>query len=273
MHFEGSRVRVSAATSSFGGRRLLTAVLVAAVAWSLASVGWRDDIVHPGGLASALNIARSLFRLELSPSFLGLAVEAAWKTVAYAVAGITLAVAIGLPLGVLASGTLLRSELARRWVVPAVRLLLAGLRSIHELVWAWLFVVAVGLSPFAAIMALAIPYGGILGRIYAEILQDVPAEPLRALRSAGASEVKVLLYGRVPIALSDMVSYTFYRLECGIRSAAILSFIGIAGLGYQIQLSLNDLRYEEVWTLLLVLVGLVALVDLWSGVVRRSLGR
>jgi phosphonate transport system permease protein len=137
-------------------------------------------------------------------------------------------------------------------------------------VWAWLFVVAIGLSPIAGIFALAIPYAGILGRIYSEILVDVPEEPLNALRTSGASEFKVFLYGRLPMAMPDMLSYTFYRLECGIRSAAILSFVGITGLGYQIQLSLNDLLYNEVWTLLLFLVGLVALVDLWSSLVRKS---
>ena len=74
--------------------------------------------------------------------------------------------------------------------------------------------------PLAAVLALAIPYGGILGRIYSELLQDVPEEPLRALRSAGASEWRVMLYGRLPMALPDMLSYTFYRFECGIPAAA-----------------------------------------------------
>ncbi len=106
-------MRVLAARNPIDGRRLLTVILVVAVAWSLASVGWRDDIVHPGGFSSALDIVRSLFALDLSPSFLKLAVEASWKTVTYAVTGITLAVIIGLPLGVLASGTLTRSASAR----------------------------------------------------------------------------------------------------------------------------------------------------------------
>ena len=255
------------------GRRLLTIILAAAVAWSLASVAWSRDIVHPGGLSSAAELARSLFTPDLSTSFLRLAVEASWKTVSYAVAGITLAVAIGLPLGVVASGVLAGSAGRRRASIGAVRFLLALLRSVHELVWAWLFIVAIGLSPIAGILALAVPYGGILGRIYADILNDVPREPLRALRSSGASELEVLLYGRLPMALPDMLSYTFYRFECGIRSAAILSFVGIAGLGYQIQLSLDDLLYDQVWTLLLFLIALVALVDMWSNVVRRGLIR
>ena len=211
------------------------------------------------------------FNPKLSSSFLGLTLESAWKTTAYAIAGICFAVAIGLPLGVLASGVLARSSSSRWGSVAAFRSVAGLLRAVHELVWAWLFVVALGLSPMAAILAIAIPYGGILGRIYADLLNDVPHEPLRALRASGASEWKVLVYGRLPMALPDMLSYSFYRLECAVRAAAIMGFVGIGGLGMQIQLSLSDLLYDEVWTLLYTLIVLIALVDVWSSWLRRSL--
>jgi phosphonate transport system permease protein len=152
-----------------------------------------------------------------------------------------------------------------------VRALLGLLRAVHELVWAWLFVAAVGLSPAAAVLALALPYAGILGRILADMLRDVPAEPLVALRAAGANEAKVLLYGRLPAALPDMVSYALYRYECGLRSAAVLSFVGLGGLGFQIQLSLDDLRFAEVWTFVYALVLLVVVVELASAAVRSRL--
>ncbi|MDA0770493.1 MAG: ABC transporter permease subunit [Chloroflexi bacterium] len=251
-------------------RRLLTYLLVIAATWSILSVDWTGQLVHPGGAASAAQIFSALFTPRLSPDFLLLALSASWTTLTFAVAGITLAIAIGLPMGVLGSGVLLAPGARRLTTMAVVRVVLGFLRSIHELVWAWLFVVAIGLSPIAGIFALAIPYAGILGRIYAEILVDVPEQPLNALRSSGASEFKIFLYGRLPMALPDMLSYTFYRFECGIRSAAILSFVGITGLGYQIKLSLDDLLYNEVWTLLFFLVALVVLVDLWSSVVRRS---
>ena len=252
-------------------RGLLTVLLVAALAWSLSTVSWGDPLVHTGGAGAALEFFSALLSLDLSTSFLKLALEASWYTVAYAVAGITLAVALGFPLGVVASGVLSRSGRTRWPMILGTRGFLAVIRSIHELVWAWLFVAAVGLSPMAAILALAIPYGGILGRIYAEILSDVPEESLRALRSAGASEWKVLLYGRLTMAMPDILSYTFYRFECGIRAAAIMSFVGIAGLGFQIRISLDDLLYDQVWTLLLFLVALILLVDIWSTMVRRNL--
>jgi len=257
-------------SSFLESRRLLTYLLIAIVAWSALSVDWGGKLVHPGGGESARQIFTAAFTPELSSDFLALALSSSWTTVTFAVAGLTLAIAVGLPLGVLGSGVLLRHGNSRLYTIAGVRFVLGFLRSIHELVWAWLFVVAIGLSPIAGIFALAIPYAGILGRIYSEILVDVPEEPLNALRTSGASEFKVFLYGRLPMAMPDMLSYTFYGLECGIRSAAILSFVGITGLGYQIQLSLNDLLYNEVWTLLFFLVGLVAMVDLWSSLVRKS---
>ena len=254
-------------------RGLLTVLLLGVLAWSLWTVNWGGSVVHTGGASSAKEFVGSLFSLEVSPSFLKLALKAGWYTVAYAVAGITLAVAFGLPLGILASGVLARRRRVRIPMVLGTRGFLAVTRSVHELVWAWLFVAALGLSPMAAILALAIPYAGILGRIYSEILNDVPSEPLRALRASGASEWKVLIYGRLVMALPDMLSYSFYRFECAIRAAAIMSFVGIAGLGLQIRLSLDELHFDQVWTLLLFLVALILVVDVWSSTMRRGLVR
>ena len=255
------------------GRRLLSLGLLAALAWSILQVQWGQPIIHGGGLGAAADLLRALLNPELSPTFLSTVLKASWHTIAYAFGGITLAVAAGFSMGVVASGVLARTAHGRWSMMVGARGLLALMRAIHELVWAWLFVVAIGLSPMAAILALAIPYSGILGRIYSEILQDVPEEPLRALRSSGASEWQVLFYGRLPAALPDMLSYTFYRLECAVRAAAVMSFVGVAGLGFQIQISLDDLRFSEVWTLLFALVGIILLIDLWSTWVRRSLVR
>lgn len=252
-------------------RRLLTLLLAGVFLWSLSTVDWRGPLIHTGGLGAFLDFLASLFPPELSPGFLGLALSASCKTLAYAVAGITLAVLIGFPLGVIASGSVSGSPRMGLGLAVAVRLILAAMRSIHELVWAVLFVATFGLSSMTVILALALPYGGILGRIYGELFNQVPEGPLRALRASGASPFRVLLYGRLPMALPDMLGYTFYRLECAIRSAAIMSFVGIRGLGYEIQLSLHDLLFDEVWTLLLFMVGMVVLVDMWSSRVRRSL--
>lgn len=252
-----------------GGRGALTAILVGAFLLSLAAVDWRGGVFNTGGLSAMGEIAAAAFQPDLAPDVLAIGARSTWTTIAYAFAGMTVALLIGIPFGVVASGVVFRSERRRRAGAAGSRFALAGFRAVHELVWAWLFVAAIGLSPVAGVLALGIPYGGILGRIYAELLQDVPEAPLRALRSAGASEWRVFWFGRLPMALPDMLSYTFYRLECGIRSAAVLSFVGLGGLGHNIQISLQDIDYGRMWTFVYFLIALIVIVDVWSSLVRR----
>lgn len=102
------------------------------------------------------------------------------------------------------------------------------------------------------------------------MLNDVSEEPIKALKSSGASKLESLFYGYLPLVWADMISYTMYRFECAIRSSAIMSFVGLGGLGYQIQLALQDLRYDRVWAFVFFLIVLVILVDLWSNFVRRA---
>lgn len=252
-------------------RRAITLILIGAFALSLLGIDWTDGVFKPRGVSAIGETLGAFVRPDLSPDLLGKAAAAAWQTGVYAVAGLTVALLIGIPLGVIASGTLARSRAGTVTQVGVARGILAFFRAIHELVWALLLVAAIGLSPMAAVLALGIPYGGILGRIYSELLQDVPQAPLDALRRSGASEWRVFLFGRLPMALPDMVSYTFYRLECGIRSAAVLGWVGLGGLGFQVQIALADLAYSRVWTFLWVLVAMVVLVDIWSSQVRRRL--
>ena len=257
--------------TSVDNRKWLTLILGGALVLSLLQVDWGSSAVHTGGLAAAGEIIGSAFTPRVDIGTLGKAFSEAWTTVALAVAGLTVALVIGVPIGVFASGVLARETRFKVLNIGAARFALAFFRSIHELVWAWIFIVAVGLSPMAAVLAIGIPYAGILGRVYADLLQDVPEAPLQALRSSGASEWRVFLYGRLPMATPDILSYTYYRLECGIRAAAVMGFVGLGGLGTEIQLSLQDLDYSRAWTFLYFLIALVALIDIWSSMVRRRI--
>jgi phosphonate transport system permease protein len=252
-------------------RLILTLLLMTVFVWSLFSIQWNDELFHAGGIPTILQIFEGLIQPDLSAEVLIKGLESAWITLAYAVAGMSLAVVYALIVGILASGTLTSSRVARLTSKVLFRGVLGFTRSIHELIWAWLFVAAVGLSPYAAIFALAIPYGGILGRIFADMLNDVPEEPITALKSTGASRLQILIYGYLPLIWADMISYTMYRFECAIRSSAIMSFIGLGGLGYQIQLSLADLKYDQVWAYVFFLIALVLFVDIWSNYVRKGL--
>ncbi|MFZ5967063.1 MAG: PhnE/PtxC family ABC transporter permease [Bacillota bacterium] len=255
----------------FHKKTLLSILLILVFIWSLLSIEWGPGLFHPGGRVTIFQIFQAFFQPDLSLEVLTLAFVSTWRTLAYAVAGITLAVIIAFILGILASGILAAKTSSCLFSKSIFRGLLGFMRAIHELVWAWLFVAAVGLSPFAAIFALAIPYGGTLGRIFADILNDVPHEPIQALKASGASPLQLLCYGYLPMAKVDMISYTMYRFECAVRSSTIMSFVGLGGLGYQIQLSLADLNYSKVWTYMFFLIVLIVLIDLWSNLLRKRL--
>jgi len=255
------------ARAARGGRRWLTGILAAVALWSVVTAV-REGGGHEGGLDALAEIGAALLRPELGAETLGRLAAATAHTVAYALAGMSVAIAIGFPLGALASGSWGGSGVLR----VAVRFLLAGLRSIHELVWAWLLVAAVGLAPIAGVLALGIPYGGILGRVAADLFADTNERPLAALRSAGATTWGVFWWGRVPCVLPELTGYSFYRFECALRSATILSFVGLGGLGLEIDLALDDLDFRRAWTFVLGLVALVVLVEAWSAAVRRRLG-
>jgi phosphonate transport system permease protein len=252
-------------------RFLLTLLLIFVFVWSLFSIKWNADLFHSGGIPTMLQILGGLIHPDLSTDVLFLGIKSAWITLAYAVSGMSLAIIYALIVGILASGTLTSNKTSRIVSKIFFRGVLGFTRSIHELIWAWLFVAAVGLSPYAAILAIAIPYGGILGRIFADMLTDIPEEPIKSLKSAGASKLQTLIYGYLPLVWADMISYTMYRFECAIRSSAIMSFIGLGGLGYQIQLALADLKYDQVWAYVFFLIALVIFVDIWSNFVRNGL--
>jgi phosphonate ABC transporter permease subunit PhnE len=252
-------------------RKVLTLFLLLLFAWSLFGVNWQEGVMHSSGIGTAAEIFAAMFTPDLSLDILRLAVESSWLTLAYATAGMSLALILALIIGVLASGVLASGKRSRTFMKGSFRGVLGFMRAIHELVWAWLFVASFGLSPYAAIFALAIPYGGILGRIFADMINDVPEEPIKALRATGASRLQCLFYGYLPSVKNSMISYTMYRYECAVRSSAIMSFVGLGGLGYQIQLSLNDLHYDEVWTFIYFLIILVILIDGWSNMLRKRM--
>ena len=231
----------------------------------------KESLINSNGISTLINFLWSIFDLDLTPTFLVLCLKASIQTVLYAFAGLSLAVLIALPLGILSSGKYIHNKYINQIVTLGLRLFLGCTRSIHELIWALLLVTIIGLSPIVAVLALTIPYVGILGRIFAEQLQDVPEQPLKILLTNGANYPKALLYGRIPLALPNIVSYVFYRLECGIRSAAIMSFVGIQGIGYQIHLSLLDLKFGQVWTGLIFLTIMVIIVDIWSSSIRKRM--
>lgn len=217
-----------------------------------------------------------------TPSLIWKALAAAETTLRFAAAASSLALAGGLVLGFLASSAWWSGDpvragpagtRARRLAGPAIygvtRVIIAVLRSIHELLWAVLLLAAFGLGHLTAVLAIAIPYAGILAKVFSEMIDETPRDAALALRGAGSSALQVFFFGLLPRALPDMSAYALYRFECAIRSSAVLGFFGFPTLGYYIAASFDNLLYGEVWTYLYVLFGLVAIMDWWSGALRR----
>jgi phosphonate transport system permease protein len=255
------------------------------LAWSLyAAQADPRALVAAEARANVWRFVRGMFPPDLSPAFLRLMAPSALETVQISIAGTALAVLIGVPLGILATSTLTWSgvlqerrrgsaRLAGFAPYAAARGVLSVFRSIPEFVWAFMFVRAVGLGAFPGVLAIGVAYGGILGKVYSEILEGVDPRPVETLQAAGASRLGLVAYGVLPQALPSFISYTLYRWECAIRASAILGFVGAGGLGQQIELSMRMFNFSEVLTLLAILACLVGAVDALSAWVRRRVVR
>ncbi|MGC4366336.1 PhnE/PtxC family ABC transporter permease [Hydrogenophaga sp. R2] len=235
-------------------------------------------LLEPRNLKVTGTFLASFWPLNTSGEFLWLVARETWRTVAMATAGVTLALVIAIPLTLLSTRVLSVSALSGRMNrLPAlmrqlVRWTLIVLRSIPELVWALVFVRVVGLGPTAGVLAIALTYGGMLGKVYGEILESGEAHPTQTLLRNGAGRLQAFFYGLLPNNAAELTSYTVYRWECAIRSSVVLGFVGAGGLGQQLDNSMKMFNGGEVALMLLVFMGLVALADRASSALRRSLG-
>jgi phosphonate transport system permease protein len=212
------------------------------------------------------------------PEFLAMVARESWRTVAIATAGMTLALLVAVPLTLVSTRALSISALSGRmargpfWLRQSVRWLLVFLRSIPELVWALVFVRVVGLGPTAGVLAIALTYGGMLGKVYGEILESGESHATETLLRNGSSRLQAFFFGLLPQNAAELTSYSVYRWECAIRSSVVLGFVGAGGLGQQLDNSMKMFNGGEVLTMLAVFVVLVALADRVSAGLRRALG-
>ena len=210
----------------------------------------------------------------LTPStdrkFLAKLLPAALETLAMSAVGTLLAAIFGLLLALPASRTYPGDRAL--WRAPT-RLVLNVLRSVPELMWAALLLIAAGLGPLAGTLALAIHTTGVLGRLFAEAIENAPEGPGFALRLRGVGEGRVFLYAGLPQILPQLLSYTLYRWENNIRAAAILGVVGAGGLGQMLAFHLGLFQMAETSSVLAAMLVLVALVDAISFAARRVMAR
>ena len=232
---------------------------------------------EPDNLKVTRDFLASFWPLVHDAEFMRMVVRETWRTVAMATAGVTLALLLAVPMCLMATRVLSLSALSGRMDrLPAVlrwcvRATLIVLRSIPELIWALVFVRVVGLGPTAGVLAIALTYGGMLGKVYAEILESGESHATQTLMRNGSGRLQAFVYGLLPSHAAELTSYTVYRWECAIRSSVVLGFVGAGGLGQQLDNSMKMFNGGEVATLLLVFIALVALADRVSAWLRKAL--
>jgi phosphonate transport system permease protein len=255
-------------------RRVTGIALIALpLGWAWLRATQDGDILNHGGLALVGDLLASAFHPSFAPDFLAVVADATIITLAFAALGTAGALVIGILGGLVLSDVAWssRPSVPVRLLRLTLRGVLVAVRSIHELIWALLLVSVLGLDPLAAVLAIAIPFGAQTAKIFAETLDGVPSGALKALRAAGSRPVASWTYGLLPQAAPLLLSYSFYRFECAIRSAVILGVVGVGGLGQELVVSLQSRNWDEVWTLVGAVVLLSAAADLWSTRLRGDL--
>lgn len=259
--------------------RLTALVCAMVVLWPLLIVAeFRPGaLFEPGNLDTIGAFLGTFLPPETGGEFLALLWAATLDTLAIATAGIAGAWLIAVPLALLLTRSLSVSRLEARVSWPgrlirsAARFLTLILRGIPELVWALVFVRIFGLGPAAGVAALAVTYGGMLAKVYAEILESADQSPVRALLSSGAGRLPALAYGLLPTASDELISYTVYRWECAVRASVVMGFVGAGGLGQLMDQSMKMLNGGEASAILLTFLVLVMGADALSRALRRAL--
>jgi phosphonate transport system permease protein len=226
---------------------------------------------------ASMEAARSMGRFvaeffppDLSPVFVNKVAWAAWETLAMSALGTVIAAVLGLALAVPASRM---SAQDSAWLRSPTRWLLNALRAIPELVWAALLLISAGLGPMAGTLALALHTSGVLGRLFAEAMENVPTGPGDALRTQGVGPLRVFFYATLPQVLPQLMSYTLYRWENNIRAAAVLGVVGAGGLGQLLSFHMGLFHMNKTATILAAMLLMVACVDALSFAARRWLTR
>jgi phosphonate transport system permease protein len=242
--------------------------LIGASFWSL-DLQWAQ-FFSANAASSMGRFLAEFFPPNVQPAFLNKVFVATWETLAMSALGTLLAAALGLLLALPAS----RMHAADKAHARApTRLLLNALRAVPELVWASLLLIAAGLGPFAGTMALAAHTTGVLGRLFAEAIENAPPGPANALRAQGVGNGAVFLYATLPQVLPQLLSYTLYRWENNIRAAAVLGVVGAGGLGQMLAFHMGLFQMNKTATVLIGMLVLVGLVDALSYALRRVLTR
>jgi len=239
-------------------------IVVALLAWS-----WGPTEMHKSVnlITDWRNMAEFLSGF-LKPNFHDWDIygQAMVETVQIALWGTALAVVLGVPFAILGS-----SNVAPQWIVQPTRRLMDAFRAINEIVFALLFVVAVGLGPLAGVLALAVHNTGIIAKLFSEAVEAIDPRPVEGIRATGASRLQEVIFGIIPQVMPLWSSFTLYRFETNVRSATVLGLVGAGGIGQPLYENIRGFAYAETAAIIIIIVLTVMLIDMLSAQMRRLL--
>jgi phosphonate transport system permease protein len=248
-------------------RKSLPVLLAWGVALALLGWAWQGADMRPLDLVRDSGNMAELAADFFPPDFRDwkLYVREMVVTVQIAIWGTVLAVACAVPLGLAAA-----ENVAPWWIRQPVRRMLDAARAINEMVFAMLFVVSVGLGPFAGVLALWVHTTGTLGKLFAEAVEAIDPQPVEGIRSTGANVIEEIAYGVVPQVMPLWISYSLYRFEANVRSAAVVGMVGAGGIGVVLWDIIRSFQYAETCAVLIIIVITVSLIDLVSARIRKT---
>jgi phosphonate transport system permease protein len=241
-------------------RTLGLAVGVAILVWA-----WHSAEMNPVQLVrdseNMVTLGRDFFRPDFADWEFYL--KGMLETLAIAIWGTLLAVVIGIPLSLLCA-----SNIAPTWVTFPVRRVMDALRAINELVFALIFIAAVGLGPFAGVLALFLHTTGIIAKLFSEAVEAIDHGPVEGIRGTGATKLQEIVYGVIPQVLPLWISFTLYRFESNVRSATVIGIVGGGGIGMTFNEVMRSFQYEQAGALLIIVVVTVSVLDIVSQRIR-----
>lgn len=254
---------LNAAAARPGLLRLLAYAAIAGVlAWSYGGAGIKPmELARDSG--NIVTLARDFFPPDFSR----------WReyvqemilTVQIAIWGTGLAILFAVPFGLMCAG-----NIAPWWVSQPVRRVMDLFRSINELVFAMLFVVAVGLGPFAGVLALWVHTTGILAKLFAEAVEAIDPHPVEGVRATGARGIEEIAYGVIPQVMPSWISFSLYRFESNVRSASVIGLVGAGGIGQLLWEIIRAFEFRQTCAIMLIIVVAVTLIDSASQALRRA---
>lgn len=243
------------------GSLAMWGVLLAVLAGS-----WKGADMRPAALFSDAGNMATYAASFFPPNFHDwrIYVDEMLVTLQIAIWGTVLAVICAVPLGLLSS-----TNIAPAWVYQPVRRMMDAARAINEMVFAMLFIVAVGLGPFAGVLALWVHTTGILSKLFSEAVESIDAQPVEGIRATGANALEEIFYGVIPQVLPLWISYSLYRFESNVRSATVVGMVGAGGIGVILWEIIRSFQYAETCAVMIIITVTVTALDMISARIRQ----